>query len=91
MTKLRLISDNADLERFYAAMVDSWPTQTDELQITRKVRVGPSVELARAIMRRWEELAEPSRAPGEAFLPRHDGQHDASCLVCHPVLGKTDG
>ena len=26
------------------------------------------------------------RVPGEAFLPRHNGQHDAACLVCHPVL-----
>jgi hypothetical protein len=34
-----------------------------------------------ALMRKVEQAR-----PGEAFLPRHDGQHDKSCLVCHPVL-----
>jgi hypothetical protein len=26
------------------------------------------------------------RVPGEAVVPYHGGQHDKSCLVCHPVL-----
>lgn len=28
---------------------------------------------------------EPDRAPGEAVVPRHDGRHGKSCLVCFPV------